>query len=175
MCIKVGWWNNSKLQLILIRDTKLIKCTDLFLRFVYRSVALNISRCFDRQGTISREPNNRNKTHNQIYLFCTQLTWGNRAKYLKCRHFFVELLYKCAGSPHTVSWMQPTYLTNVSTLINYSTKECLHFNYSSLLRHVKCVDKVTNLVECGIALVCFFDDDPLWIEKLRNIQCDIIM
>jgi len=33
----------------------------------------------------------------------------------------VDLLYKCAGSPYTVSWMQPTYLTNVCTFINYST------------------------------------------------------
>jgi hypothetical protein len=65
----------------------------------------------------------------------------------------VEFLYKCAGSPHTVSWMQPTYLMNVSTFINYLTKEYLHFNYFALSRHVNCVDKVTDLVVCGIALV----------------------
>jgi len=49
-----------QLQLILIRDTKPTKCTDLFIISVYRSVALSISKCFDPQGTISREPNKSN-------------------------------------------------------------------------------------------------------------------
>jgi hypothetical protein len=34
---------------------------------------------------------------------------------------------------------------------------------------------VANLVLCGIALVWFPDNDPLWIETCSNIQCDIII
>jgi hypothetical protein len=34
--------------------------------------------------------------------------------------------------------------------------------------------KVANLVLCGIDLVWFPDDDPLWVETRRNIQSDII-
>jgi len=34
---------------------------------------------------------------------------------------------------------------------------------------------VANLVICGISLVWFPDDDPLWIEICMNIQCDITM
>jgi hypothetical protein len=35
--------------------------------------------------------------------------------------------------------------------------------------------KVANFVLCGTVLVCFPDEDPLWIETRRNIQCDIII
>ena len=35
--------------------------------------------------------------------------------------------------------------------------------------------KVTNLVLCAITFVGFPDDDPLWIETCRNIQCDTVM
>jgi hypothetical protein len=115
------------------------------------------------------------KTYNPISHFCTQLTWCKSVKYLKCRHFFVDLLYECAGSWCTVSWMQTTYLKNVSTFLNYSTKECLRWNYCAVLRHVNCVDKVTNLVLWGIALVWFPDDASLRIEMFRNVQCDIII
>jgi len=33
--------------------------------------------------------------------------------------------------------------------------------------------KADNLVFCGIALVCFPDNDQVYIEPCRNIQCDI--
>lgn len=35
--------------------------------------------------------------------------------------------------------------------------------------------KVGNLVLCGIALVWFFDEDPLQFETRRNFQSDIII
>jgi len=47
-----------------------------------------------------------------------------------------------------------------STFINYSTKECLHFSYFALSRHVNCIDRVSNLVVWSIDLVWFSDDDP---------------
>ena len=34
-------------------------------------------------------------------------------------------------------------------------------------------NKMANLVLCGIALLWFPDDDPLWIETLRTIHYDI--
>lgn len=60
MCERKWKDKTLQLQLMLIRDTKPTKCTDFFLRSVYRSVALNTGKCFDPQGTISREPNKIN-------------------------------------------------------------------------------------------------------------------
>lgn len=72
-----------------------------------------------------------------------------------------------------VSGLQDTTYQDSVHLYNYSTKNCQHFNYSTLLHHMNCIKKVANLVLCGIAFVWFLDDDPLWIETCRVIHCAI--
>jgi len=50
------------------------KFPDLFLRYLYYNITLNIPTCFGPQGTIMREPNQSSAATNQNSLFGTQLT-----------------------------------------------------------------------------------------------------
>jgi len=59
---------------------------------------------FYQQRGIIRESNQSNTAWNQISHFSTQLTWCNRVRWLKYKHFCAEWLYKCVGS-----WQQPAY------------------------------------------------------------------
>jgi len=43
-----------------IHDTKPTKCTDLFLRYLYHNITLDIRTCFGLQWTIIRESNQNN-------------------------------------------------------------------------------------------------------------------
>ena len=82
----------------LIHNNKPTKYTKLFLRYLYFNIALNIATCFDPQRTNIRESNQSTAAHKQISNFFTQLTRCRRVKQLKCRQFFVEYLYTCAGT-----------------------------------------------------------------------------
>ena len=72
--------------------------------------------------SVHKRPSSWNQT-NAILHKVNSFTFFHRchgvkeSKWLKCRHFFVELLYKCDGSWYTVSWKQPTYFTEVSTVL----------------------------------------------------------
>jgi hypothetical protein len=92
---------------------------------------------------------------------------------------------------YTVSLKQPTYLTKATFfkyvgffkdtvyqgpahLYSHCTKKCLHFNHLTLLHHISCVKKVTDLVLWCTRLVWFPDDVPLLAKTCRNIQCHIV-
>ena len=85
----------------LIHDIKQTKYTHLFLRYWYHNITLNIPTYYGLQGPIIKESNLSNKAWNLISHVCIQLTWCNRVKWLKYRHFFVQFLYKCDGSWYT--------------------------------------------------------------------------
>jgi hypothetical protein len=89
-------------------------------------ITLNIATCFWQQTGIIRESNQSNSAWNPISHFIMQVTWCNRVRWLKYKHFCVEWLYKCVGSWHAVSWQQPMYLSEVSRVAFITLNEC-HF------------------------------------------------
>jgi hypothetical protein len=53
---------------------------------------------------------NQSNTKHQISHFYTQQTWCKSVQYVKCRQFFVELLYKHNGYSYTECQRQSLYL-----------------------------------------------------------------
>jgi hypothetical protein len=102
------------------------------------------------------------------------------SKYLKCRQFSVEQLYKCAGSWYTVLRRQPTYLTKVNMNFvkyvgclrdtvyqaavhshSYCTKRCQHVNCLALVHSSNCVQK----------WLIWFHAVLFWFGSLMMISC----
>jgi hypothetical protein len=71
------------------------------------------------------------------------------------------------------------FLTLVSSIPRSSTltqiffNELSKFNYLTLLCNVNFVRKRIIRFFCSIAFIYFFDNDQVYIEPCRNIQCDI--
>jgi len=57
----------------IFHDTEPTNCTDLFLRYLFYNITLNIATCCRRQGTNIRESNQNHVAWNQISHSCTHV------------------------------------------------------------------------------------------------------
>jgi len=93
-------------------------------------------------------------------------------------YFYINKFYLFIYVYTLIVFMFLTLICSIpksSTLTQIFCNELSKFNYLILLCHIKFVRKWIIWFFCGIALVCSPDNDQVYIEPCRNIQCDITM